>query len=234
MHSPAPSDRQLSRGSAQSTRPAASRLLAATCLLTDWHTVAHEPPLIIAPAALGIAGSTLGEANCYRSRLLTQGLVGCSPNARVGFESATAIMPVASRTILEHANVEALMGEPAKDRIEILFYVEAESSVAGALVLPSVVREARAPYGEELATTVPAVEVWPGGPDLEFETFDSTLGPLGLTYHRRVGGHTIAYKPCGIRVPRACPPRGFPFRAPVTLADGAHESAVYHVPCPPR
>ncbi len=66
---------------------------------------------------------------------------------------------------------------PAEDRIEVLFFVDATEPVAGQLVLPSVIQEAPPPYGEQLATSVPLVEAWPEGPDLELETSTPHLAP---------------------------------------------------------
>jgi hypothetical protein len=97
-----------------------------------------------------------------------------------------------------------------------------------------VVEEAGAPYGEELAVAVPLVQAWPEGPDLALETFDSSLGPAGLTYHRRVAGKTVAFHPRGIRIPRACPVGGYGFAALLSFQDGTHTTNTYRVPCPRR
>jgi hypothetical protein len=51
-----------------------------------------------------------------------------------------------------------------------------------------------------LETSVPLVQAWPEGPDLALETFDSTIGPLHLTYFREVSGRAVAYYPHGIRI----------------------------------
>jgi hypothetical protein len=99
------------------------------------------------PAGMGIATSTLGEANCRRAALLALGLAGCSPDARLGFGTATAVVPLEPHSVQETATTEALMGEPAEDRLEVLFYLEASSPVYAQLVLPSVLEEAPAPYG---------------------------------------------------------------------------------------
>jgi hypothetical protein len=186
------------------------------------------------PANMGIATTTLGQENCDPAKLIASGLSGCSANARVGHGTATAVVPLGSQSILETASLNALMGPPAEDREEILFYVQAARPVFAQLVLPSVVEEARPPYGEELATAVPLVQAWPEGPDLALTRFDSTIGPLGLTYHRHAYGHTIAFHPRGIRLPRSCPAGGFPFAAVASFLDGTQTTGLYRVPCPPR
>ncbi|HEY5193392.1 MAG TPA: hypothetical protein VIJ39_05905 [Solirubrobacteraceae bacterium] len=183
------------------------------------------------PAKMGLGSSTLGEATCEPAALADAGLAGCSANARIGFGSASAVVPVGSQLVHENASLDALVGPPAEDRVEVLFYVRALEPVFGALILPSVLEEDAAPYGQSLDTSVPLVEAWPEGPDLALETFSSSLGPKGLTYHREVDGRSIAYAPTGIRIPRLCPAGGYPFGAQLTFADGTHAAVAYHVPC---
>jgi hypothetical protein len=181
---------------------------------------------------MGIATTTLGQANCEPRDLIVSGLAGCSSNARIGYGTASAVVPVGSQSIREMASLDVLMGPPAEDRLEVLFYVQAAQPVFAQLVLPSVVEEAGPPYGEVLATSVPLIQAWPEGPDLSLETFNSTIGPLGLTYHRQINGRPIAYYPHGIRIPQDCPPGGYPFGALLTFQDGTHTTTIYHVPCP--
>jgi hypothetical protein len=186
------------------------------------------------PATMGLAGTTLGQANCDPADLILSGLKGCSGNARIGFGSASAVVPVGSQRVHEKASLNALLGPPAEDRLEVLWYVQATQPVFAQLVFPSVVEEAAPPYGEELATSVPLVQAWPEGPDLALETFNSSIGPTGLTYHRQVNGKTVTYHPYGMRVPRACPPGGYPFGALLNFHDGTEATGVYRVPCPRR
>lgn len=186
------------------------------------------------PANMGIATTTLGQSNCNPAALIRAGLGGCSANARIGFGDATAVVPVGERSVQEKASLNALMGPPAEDRLEVLFYVEALSPVLTRLVLPSVVQSGSAPFGEQLNTSVPLVQAWPEGPNLALETFDSTIGPLGLTYHRVVDGHSVSYRPQGVRVPEACPPGGYPFVAAMHFEDGSQTTADYSVPCARR
>lgn len=184
------------------------------------------------PPNMGIATTTLGQANCEPSQLLLGGLRGCSPNARIGGGEASAVVPVGAHAVQEKASLAALMGPPVESRLEVLFYVEALSPVFAQLVLPSVVEEDSSPYGERLDTQVPLVQAWPDGPDLALETFQSTIGPLHLTYHRQVGARTLSYHPTGIRLPQMCAKGGFPFGALLSFQDGSNTTAVYHVPCP--
>jgi hypothetical protein len=186
------------------------------------------------PANMGIATTTLGQSNCDPAELINAGLDGCSANARVGFGSATAVVPVGAQTVEEKVSLNALMGPPVEDREEVLFYVEGLSPVFTRLVLPSVVQSSSPPFGEQLDTTVPLIQVWPEGPNLALETFDSTIGPLGLTYHREVDGRSVPYHPHGVRVPETCPPGGYPFSAVLHFEDGSQSTTNYDVPCAKR
>jgi hypothetical protein len=185
------------------------------------------------PAGMGIASTTLGQSNCYTPELLDDGLQGCSANALIGSGTVTAVLPVGSQIVTEKASLDALMGQPGK-AIEILFYAQANAPVFAQLVLPSALQEGTPPYGEGLSTSLPPVQTWPEGPDLALETFDSTIGPLGLTYHDQVGGRTVSYKPLGMRIPQSCPAGGYPFSATLTFQDGTESTVGYRVPCPPH
>ncbi len=186
------------------------------------------------PVGMGLASTTLGQANCEPAALIASGLSGCSTNARLGFGSASAVIPDGAGSVRAVASLDAVMGPAAENRVEVLWYVQADRPVFAQLVLPSVVEEAGPPYGEELAVSVPLVQVWPEGPDLALETFDSSLGPSGLTYRRRVAGRTVAFHPRGIRIPLACPAGGYEFAAVLSFQDGTQTTGAYRVPCPRR
>lgn len=184
------------------------------------------------PTGMGIASTTLGQANCEPVALIASGLGGCPGNARIGFGTTNAVVPVGAESVHEIASLDAVMGPAMENRVEVLWYVQANRPVFAQLVLPSVVEEGRPPYGEELAVSVPLIQAWPEGPYLALETFDSSLGPAGLIYHRQVAGHTIAFRPRGIRIPQACPRGGYGFSALLSFQDGTHSTGAYRVPCP--
>jgi hypothetical protein len=186
------------------------------------------------PPNMGIATTTLGQANCQPAALIASGLEGCSANARLGFGTASAVVPIGSQSVREIASLDAVMGPAAENRVEVLWYVQAGQPVFAQLVLPSVIEEAAAPYGEELAVAVPLVQAWPEGPDLALETFNSSLGPAGLTYHQKIAGRSVAFHPRGIRIPPSCPPAGYGFAAVMSFQDGTNRTSTYHVPCPQR
>lgn len=184
------------------------------------------------PQGMGVATTTLGEANCEPASLFAAGLSGCSANALLGFGTATAVVPVPSGNVVERAELHPLMGPSHENQVEVLFYVQANTPVFAQLVLPATLAEDAPPYGEQLLTSVPLIEVWPEGPDLALRSIDTTIGPLHLLYHRRVGSKTVSFRPRGVRIPRRCPRGGFPFGAVIGFVGGTSTSAEYRVPCP--
>ncbi len=186
------------------------------------------------PANMGLGRTTLGVRNCYPATLLLGGLRACSVDARIGFGSATAVVPIGSQSVREKLSLNALMGPPVEDHTEVLFYLQGATPVLDRLVLPSVLFPDTPPFGEQLDTSVPSVQAWPEGPELSLETFNSTIGPLNLTYQRRIGRRTVTYHPRGVTIPRVCTHGGYPFAADVTFKDGSQAKAAYTVPCPKR
>jgi hypothetical protein len=184
------------------------------------------------PAHMGIATTTLGQANCYPAALIREGLRGCSENARLGFGDAVAVVPVPGDPVTERASLTALMGPPAPNRLEVLFYAEGLTPVFATLVFPGVVVDDSDPFGDRINTSIPLVPSWTEGPDVALTHFSSTIGPLHLTYHRQVNGKRLAYQPHGIIIPRNCPRGGFPFGAILSFQDGTSTTTTARVSCP--
>lgn len=184
------------------------------------------------PENMGLATTTLGQAICYRRPLLEDGLAGCSENARLGFGDAVAVVPLPAHPISERASLTALMGPPVGNHVQVLFYAEGLSPVFAQFVFPGVLFSDVHPFGDRIETTIPLVTPWPEGPNIALTSFNSTIGPLHLTYHRQVNGKWIAYRPHGITIPRHCPRGGFPFAALLTFADGTMTEALTRVTCP--
>lgn len=184
------------------------------------------------PAGMGLATSTLGLAQCEPSTLGERGPEGCPANAQVGNGTAHAEMVVGDETVNASAAIHALLGPPAGENEQILFYVDAVSPVDAQFVFPSQILPASGRYGGRLETTVPLIPTWTDGPDVSLTSFSSTIGPRGLTYYRHVRDRIVPFHPRGISVPADCPRTGFPFRAEFTFQDTTRASATSAVPCP--
>jgi len=184
------------------------------------------------PAGLGLATSTLGLANCEPAALLARGVAGCSANARIGFGSALVAVPAEEESVLEEGSLTAFVGPPNSEHLEVLFYAEGRSPVSAQLVFPGQILDDNAPFSGRLNTAIPLIPTWPGGADVAVTRLGSTIGPLGLTYYRRVGKKIVPFHPRGIAVPKRCPRGGFPFRVDIAFLDGSRADATSTVPCP--
>jgi hypothetical protein len=89
------------------------------------------------------------------------------------------------------------------------------------VVLSGAVRPDRAPYGEALSISIPAIPTLPLEPDASLVNFSLTIGPGKRTRDSNT-----------VLVPSRCPAGGFPFAAEFTYADGSTGSAFTAVPCP--
>ena len=179
------------------------------------------------PADLGIGTSGLGLASCSPALLESRGPAACPANSRIGYGSALVEIPIGSETVRETAGVALVAGPSPDGSLQLLLCVTGETPVAARLVLSTQLRPGR------LQITVPPVQSLPEAPYISLVRLHATLGGR-LTYYEHVHGRTIAYRPRGIGLPRACPRRGFHFAAALSFLDGSRSVASATVPCPRR
>jgi hypothetical protein len=186
------------------------------------------------PAGIGIARNTLGQAICEPAYLYVSGPNGCPENSRLGFGSATAEVPYGPEVVSEDAHVYAYRGESQDEHTTVLFFAEGWEPVFADLVFPGHLLEDTGLFSGQIDTEVPIVPSLPGGADVSVVRLESSFGPAGLTYHRKVGPREIAFTPRGVTVPLHCPRGGYPFAADFTFQDATHLTARATVPCPGR
>ncbi|HEY5342270.1 MAG TPA: hypothetical protein VIJ66_01235 [Solirubrobacteraceae bacterium] len=220
-----------------SARFAPDRLGESTTI--HWGFAISEPtPLrsiaLHLPAGMGFAASSLGLEPCQPELLAAAGPDGCPADSRIGFGSALAEIP-AQATVQERATVTALLGPPDGEDMTVLFFVDGRWPANREIILMSHLLNIAGPSGATLLTEVPSLPVWPLGPDIGLMRFESTIGPDGLVYHRRLHGRTVAFKPRGVSVPDRCPAGGFLVSAVFSwwTIDGETSTST-HVPCPPH
>lgn len=184
------------------------------------------------PEDLGIVTSGLGIAACSKERLEADGARGCPSSALMGRGVATAAVDVEGKAIEEHANTTIYMAPISGGNINLVFLVFGYSPLLEELVFPGLLQTARRPYGGSLAISVPLIESFAGGEYASLIRFRSTIGPLGVVYYERDHGKFVPYTPTGIRLPRHCPARGFPFAISVAYLDGTSATTRTSVPCP--
>jgi hypothetical protein len=194
-----------------------------------------SPPVaidLLYPENLGIATSGLGLANCTVAILEADGPPGCPSNSVMGFGSGLVEVPFGPELLHEKARTTLFMAPLSEGHITLLFFAAGESPVSAALVFPGVVLPADAPYGGDLATTIPLVPSVPEAPDAALVKFTTTLGPSHVTYYEYARGRRIPYHPLGIRLPRSCPRGGFRFGGQFTFQNETQAVAYDTVPCP--
>jgi hypothetical protein len=183
------------------------------------------------PEQLELISSDLGLAICQPTPLLARGLGGCSPNARLGFGSATVAVPFGPEIVSETANIDALMGPPVEEQVGVLIFAESLSPVFAQLVYPGELLVGTGP--ETLSTYFPPTPTLPGAPDAAVTRMELTVGPEHLTYYRREHGREIAFRPRGVSLPTKCPRGGYLFVTNMRFADGTALTVPYTAPCPP-
>jgi hypothetical protein len=189
---------------------------------------------LLYPAELGIATSGLGIATCRAAKLEAKGPPGCPSDSVIGYGSGLVEVPFGPETLLEAMRVTTFMAPLKAGHLGLLFYADGETPVSAQLVFPGLVLPARFPFGGDLDTNLPLVPTLPEAPDAALMELTTTLGPSHITYYEYSRGHSIPYRPRGIRLPRTCPHGGFRFAATFTFADQTNASAHAEVPCPRR
>lgn len=194
------------------------------------------------PRGLGVVSSGLGLAACTRPEsdfvqvlITAPRLGGCSPNAVMAIGTARALVKLVTggQVIPEHATVTLLSGPLERGRLGLVVYVDGERPFGAKLAFAGDVRDVRPPYGGELTVRLPAI---PGIEDLAtvyLVQMRLTIGSHAIRYYERRGGRMVAYRPEGVLLPTACPPRGFRFRVRVGFVDGGSRTATSTTPCPP-
>ncbi len=189
---------------------------------------------LLYPRGFGVLSSGLGLAPCLSAALEALGPRGCPSRSLMGFGTATGTLEVGGERVQEEALTAVFLAPFDKGDIALLFLLDAYEPLYAERIFDGSLQPASAPFGGALSIVVPPIESFPGGPDVSLVRLRSTIGPLGITYYRRVHRGYVPYQPSGIVLPLRCPPRGFPFAARFILADGSRLTATTTVPCPKR
>jgi hypothetical protein len=184
------------------------------------------------PANIGLVTSGLGLQTCTPIQLEVQGR--CPANSLMGYGNALVEFPIGSESLGEEGQITTWMAPVQDGHLALLFYAEAPAPVFATLIFTGQVREARAPFGGQIATSIPPIETLPGAPDASLIHLTATVGPMNVTYYARYRGKRIPYHPNGLRLPETCPRGGFPFAANFAFLDGTRAHARAAVPCPSR
>jgi hypothetical protein len=186
------------------------------------------------PSGINPATATIGDGECQPNVLLKQGVGGCAPNATLGAGTALVGVSIGPEVVYESAKITVLNGPPDHQHLVFLFYAVGATPVSAQFVFPSeIFLNQEGPFSGRIDTNLPPIPSLPGAPDVSVLNFQSTLGPMGITYTRRVHGKTVRFHPEGVAVPTTCPRGGFRFSANFAFMDGTTTTAYSRVPCPP-
>lgn len=177
------------------------------------------------PRNLGIATSGLGVATCQIGALEAHGAGICPANSRMGSGNALVRFQVGPELFAETAQIAVVAGPEENGHVRMLVSATGETPVAARILISTVL------LAGQLQITVPLVPSLPEGGDIAVVAVHASLGG-NLTYHERVNGKTISYRPRGITLPSSCARGGFRFSATFTFLDGTNARAQTAVACP--
>jgi hypothetical protein len=186
------------------------------------------------PADIGIYTSEMGLANCEAANLEAGGPRACPADSVMGYGVVQTGVTLGD-TIVYESSVITIFRAPFDGRhFALLFFAEGHEPVVTNVVFPGLLLSASEPFGGRVSIGVPLVETLPGAPYVSVLRMHATIGPEKVTYFKRAGGITFAFRPRGIALPRRCPRAGFPFQASFTFSDGTHALARTVVRCSAR
>jgi hypothetical protein len=177
--------------------------------------------VVMLPAGLGLEIPTL--RSCSASRLRARGAGGCPAASEIGRGRARVEAVAGSQLITEDIDLWVFLGplRGLQPTFEVLG--QGYTPLLKRIVLTGAVLPGSAPYGEELAMSIPPIATVPLEPDVSLATLTLTVGP---------GAHRLSRHANTILVPQRCPAGGFPFAAELTYADGSSADALATDPCP--
>jgi hypothetical protein len=171
----------------------------------------------------GLALDVPALRSCDPAMLLAHGVRGCPAQSEIGTGHAVVVANLATKQLVEDVTLWVFLGPPRNLQPTFEILGEGYKPLSEQMVLSATALPDRAPYGEELVMSIPAIPTVPNEPDASVVSFSLTIGASGR--HRSSGAPTVS-------VPSHCPRGGLPFAAAFTYADGSHGGALATVPCP--
>ncbi len=210
-----------------SLSPDRYRAKAALTFTIDYAGGELGVPSPVRKAVLGLPeGLTLAIPvlrSCTATILLAHGVGGCPAQSEIGSGHAVVIGNLGAEPLVEHVTLWAFLGPPHNLQPTFEILGQGYTPLSVKMVLPATALPARAPYGEDLAMSIPPIPTVPNEPDASVVSFSLTIGASAR--HRTKGSATVT-------VPSHCPRGGLPFAAAFTYANGSQSRALATIPCP--
>jgi hypothetical protein len=176
--------------------------------------VVHLPP--------GLTMNIPKFRSCSKARLRAHGAKGCPARSEIGTGHALADVHTGGTVESEEAVVSAFVGPPRGANPTIEIVGQGYSPLDERVVITATALPDKAPYGEKLEMSIPAIPSIPLEPNASTVSFSLTIG--GANLKRR--------NPNTVLLPSRCPSGGFPFAAEFGYEDGTTSTSTATVPCP--
>jgi hypothetical protein len=173
------------------------------------------------PAGLGIDIPSL--RSCSAAHLRAHGVSGCPAQSEIGAGHATVEARAGSQLITESISLWIFLGPLRAFTPTFEVLGQGYTPLQKRVVLGGTVMPGHAPYGEQLAMSIPPIPTLPLEPDASMTAVTLTVGTRGRPLTR--DANTVV-------APGSCPAGGFPFAGEFTYADGSTGSAFATAPCP--
>jgi hypothetical protein len=161
--------------------------------------------------------------SCSAARLLAHGAGACNPESLLGHGHALVEAPVGSRILTESVSLTAFLGPLRNIQPSVLILGQGYTPFDERVVIVATTQSASGPYGEALTLAIPPIPTLALEPDASIATLSLAIG---------VRARRDARDANTIRVPRSCPPGGFPFAGEFTYADGLSTNSTATARCP--
>jgi hypothetical protein len=186
------------------------------------------------PADVGVYTSEMGLASCEAAALEAGGPRACPPDSVMGYGVVKSGVMLGDTPVYEDSVVTVFRAPFSGGHFALLFFAEGREPVITDVLFPGLLLSASEPFGGRVSIGVPLVETLPGAPYVSVLRMHATFGPENVTYFKRAGGITFAFRPRGLALPSRCPRAGFQFQGSFTFSDGTHALAHTRVRCPKR
>lgn len=161
--------------------------------------------------------------SCSELRLRARGAGGCPAESALGRGHALVEARLGSQIMAENISLWVFLGPLHNLQPTILILGRGYTPFDKRVVFSGSLLTDRAPYGEQLAVSIPPIATLPLEPNASIVTFSLTVGVAKP--HREHDQNTVV-------VPSTCPAGGFPLAGEFAYADGSSGSAHATIRCP--
>lgn len=173
------------------------------------------------PSALGIDIPVL--RSCQPARLRALGTRGCPPQSLIGHGAALVEAMLGSQLLGERVSLSLFIGPLVNLQPTFEILAQGNTPFRERVVVAGKVTPDDAPFGEDLAISLPTIPTLPLEPDATVVSLSLTIG--SPTADRSLKANAVV-------APAHCPAGALPLAIDSTFADGSSDDAATSLPCP--